>query len=163
MHERAGEVAVRVAAVLKVPMNDDITILFVPVFSTLCNAAFSLRKEVFVREQGVPEMDEVDLDDFTASHLIAILSGEVVGTLRLIRKDEHVKIGRVAVKATVRGRGIATTLMLHAMENLRASGRDRFYLTAQVDKVDFYTKFGFTAFGEEFLDGGMPHLAMRNY
>lgn len=144
-------------------MNDDITILFVPAFSTLCNAAFALRKEVFVREQGVPESEEMDIDDFTASHLIAIDAGEVVGTLRLITKPEHVKIGRVAVKAAVRGRGIARKMMLHAMESERSRGHDRFYLTAQVDKIEFYTTLGFTAFGDEFLDGGMPHLAMRNY
>ena len=30
----------------------DITILRVPVFSTLCNAAFALRREVFVLEYG---------------------------------------------------------------------------------------------------------------
>lgn len=144
-------------------MSNDITIIFVPVFSTLCNAAFSLRKAVFVHEQGVPETEEIDIDDFTASHLIAISAGEVVGTLRLIMKDEHVKIGRVAVKATMRGRGIAKKLMLHAMTSARADGHDRFYLTAQVDKIDFYTKLGFTAFGDEFIDGGMPHLAMRNY
>ena len=33
----------------------DITILPVPPFSTLCNAAFALRREVFVWEQKVPE------------------------------------------------------------------------------------------------------------
>jgi predicted GNAT family N-acyltransferase len=26
-----------------------------------------------------------------------------------------------------------------------------------------YEKLGFTAFGPEFQDGGMPHRAMRNY
>lgn len=30
------------------------TILIVPPFSTLCNAAFALRREVFVWEQNVP-------------------------------------------------------------------------------------------------------------
>src|SRR5690554_4413259 len=106
-------------------------ILPVPVFSTLCNAAFALRREVFVWEQRVPEEEEHDADDLTATHFVAILDGEVVGTLRLIDRPEHVKIGRVAVRGQFRGRGIARKLMVAAMDHGRANGRERFYLTAQ--------------------------------
>ncbi|WIY52267.1 GNAT family N-acetyltransferase [Devosia sp. YIM 151766] len=138
-------------------------ILPVPVFSTLCNAAFALRREVFVWEQRVPEEEEHDADDLTATHFVAILDGEVVGTLRLIDRPEHVKIGRVAVRGQFRGRGIARKLMVAAMDHGRANGRERFYLTAQADKLGFYESLGFVAFGPEFSDGGMPHRAMRDY
>ena len=139
------------------------TILIVPPFSTLCNAAFALRREVFVWEQKVPEEEEHDADDMTATHFVAVMAGEVVGTLRLIDKPEHVKIGRVAVRMAFRGRGIARQLITTAMAHARARGRDRFYLTAQSDKLGFYERLGFFAFGPEFLDGGMPHRAMRDY
>lgn len=141
----------------------DITILIVPPFSTLCSAAFALRREVFVWEQKVPEAEENDADDLTATHFVAIAQGEVVGTLRLIDKPEHIKIGRVAVRLAFRGKGIAKTMILAAMNHARAGGRDRFYLTAQSDKLGMYEKLGFTAFGPEFQDGGMPHRAMRSY
>lgn len=139
------------------------TILIVPPFSTLCNAAFGLRREVFVWEQKVPEEDEHDADDMTATHFVAVVAGEVVGTLRLIDKPEHIKIGRVAVRQAFRGHGIAKTMILAAMDHARAQGRDRFYLTAQSDKLSMYEKLGFAAFGPEFQDGGMPHRAMRSY
>ncbi|WP_137153024.1 GNAT family N-acetyltransferase [Devosia sp. FKR38] len=139
------------------------TILVVPPFSTLCNAAFALRREVFVWEQNVPEEEEHDADDLTATHFVAVLEGEVVGTLRLIDYPEHVKIGRVAVRQAFRGRGIAQAMIAAAMDHARARGRDRFYLTAQSDKLGFYQRLGFAAFGPEFQDGGMPHRAMRNY
>jgi predicted GNAT family N-acyltransferase len=139
------------------------TILIVPPFSTLCNAAFALRREVFVWEQKVPEEEEHDADDLTATHFVAVAEGEVVGTLRLIDKPEHIKIGRVAVRQSFRGKGIARQMMLVAMEHARANGRDRFYLTAQSDKLGMYEKLGFIAFGPEFQDGGMPHRAMRSY
>lgn len=100
------------------------TILTVPPFSTLCNAAFALRREVFVWEQKVPEAEEHDADDMTATHFVAILEGEVVGTLRLIDKPEHIKIGRVAVRQAFRGQGIARQMMLAAMDHARAMGRD---------------------------------------
>jgi predicted GNAT family N-acyltransferase len=50
-----------------------------------------------------------------------------------------------------------------AMDHATSRGETRFYLTAQTDKLALYEKLGFTAFGEEFEDGGMPHLAMKTY
>ncbi len=141
----------------------DLIVTPVPVFSTLCNAAFALRREVFVREQKVPEEEEHDQYDLTATHFAAISDGEVVGTLRLIIQPQHVKIGRVAVHASFRGRGIARKMMRAAMDHARAQGHARFYLTAQSDKLGFYQSLGFAAFGPEFNDGGMPHRAMRDY
>ena len=140
-----------------------ITILPVPVFSLLCNAAFALRREVFVWEQNVPEEEEHDDYDLTATHFVAIAQGEVVGTLRLVSLPEHTKIGRVAVRQAFRGRGIARKLIVAAMDHARAGGAERFYLTAQSDKLGFYERLGFAAFGPEIMDGGMPHRAMRDY
>lgn len=140
-----------------------IAILIVPPFSTICNAAFALRREVFVWEQKVPEAEENDADDLTATHFVAVAQGEVVGTLRLIDKPEHTKIGRVAVRQAFRGQAIARQMIVAAMDHAKANGRDRFYLTAQSDKLGMYEKLGFAAFGPEFQDGGMPHRAMRSY
>lgn len=141
----------------------DIIILSVPVFSTLSNAAFALRKEVFVWEQKVPEEEELDSYDLTAIHYVAVAEGNVVATLRLIEQPEHMKIGRVAVHQAWRGKGVARKLIEKAMADARAKGQERFYLTAQSDKLGLYEKLGFVAFGPEFMDGGMPHRAMRDY
>ena len=140
-----------------------LTILVVPPFSDLGNAAFALRREVFVIEQKVPPVVENDADDLTATHWVAIADGDVVGTLRVLDKPEHCKIGRVAVRQGRRGQGIARALMLAAMERARSGGSDRFYLTAQIDKIGLYERLGFKAFGPQFEDGGMPHRAMRTY
>jgi predicted GNAT family N-acyltransferase len=140
-----------------------LAILVVPPFSTLCNAAFALRREVFVWEQHVPEEIEHDADDMTATHFVAICEGEVVGTLRLVDYPEHVKIGRVAVRHHFRGRGIARQMIEAAMAHSRQHGRERFYLTAQLDALGLYQRLGFVAFGARFMDAGIPHLAMRTY
>jgi len=71
----------------------NLAVLRVLPFSTLCNAAFALRREVFVWEQKVPAELENDADDLTATHFAAVLDGEIVGTLRMIAKTEHTKIG----------------------------------------------------------------------
>ncbi len=142
----------------------DITLLAVPVFSTLCNAAFALRREVFVIEQQIPEAEEFDADDLTATHAVAIAEGNVVGALRIIATPEHAKLGRVVVAKSWRGRGISTKLLTRAMEIARAGGQPRFFLTAQHDKLGVYEKLGFVAFGELFDDGsGILHRAMKTY
>lgn len=64
-------------------------ILSVPVFSTLCNETFRLRRAIFVDEQKVPEAEEFDADDLNAHHLVAVTAGEVSGTLRVIYAEEH--------------------------------------------------------------------------
>lgn len=144
-------------------MPTDTTLLTVPFESDLGRLALALRFEVFVDEQKVPEEVERDAYDPTATHLVAIVDGDVVGTLRIVFLEEHAKIGRVAVRANTRGQGIARAMMLRAMELARARGETRFYLTAQTDKLGFYERLGFVAFGEEFEDGGLPHLAMKTY
>lgn len=145
-------------------MHDDLTLLAVPVFSTLCNAAFALRREVFVIEQQIPEAEEFDADDLTATHLVAIARGNIVGTLRIIWTPEHVKLGRVVVAQSWRGKGISKRLMQHAMALARDRGETRFYLAAQHDKLGVYQGLGFVAFGTPFDDGsGILHLAMKTY
>jgi len=141
----------------------NLAVLRVLPFSTLCNAAFALRREVFVWEQKVPAELENDADDLTATHFAAVLDGEIVGTLRMIAKTEHTKIGRVAVHRLWRGKGIAKAMMETAMAYARAAGQTKFYLTAQTDKLAVYEKLGFVAFGDEFEDAGIQHRAMRNY
>ena len=133
----------------------------VPVFSTLCNAAFRLRRAVFITEQNVPEDEEFDAYDLKATHVVALNSGEVCGTLRVIRDEEHIKIGRVVVAIAARGHGVASAMIEFAI-GLQPAG-SRFYLTAQTDKTMLYEKFGFVAFGDIFDDGGMPHIAMKTY
>ena len=143
-------------------MSDPL-VLIVPLFSDLGNLGLALRRDVFVHEQHVPPQDEFDSYDLTATHVVALDDGNVVGCLRIIFLDEHVKFGRVVVAASARGKGIASRMMRVAMDYASARGETRLYLTAQTDKLTLYEKLGFVAFGEEFEDGGMPHLAMKTY
>lgn len=141
----------------------DLLILAVPVDSDLGRLGLALRRAVFIIEQSVPETVERDHYDRTATHLVAIEAGAVVGVLRMVFLPEHVKIGRVAVALAARGKGIATQMMQYAMELSRDRGETRFYLTSQLDKIGLYERLGFVAFGDEFHEGGMPHKAMKTY
>ena len=141
--------------------DSSLVVLTVPVFSTLCNLAFRLRRDVFIVEQKVPEDEEFDPYDLSATHVVALSDGEICGTLRVIHDEEHTKIGRVVVAIPARGRGVASAMIAHAMGLQQPNSR--FYLTAQADKTSLYEKFGFVAFGDLFDDGGMPNIAMKTY
>jgi predicted GNAT family N-acyltransferase len=139
------------------------TLLVVPLDSNLGRLALALRRDVFIVEQNVPEALERDEYDAAATHIVAILDGDIVGVLRIVFLPEHAKIGRVAVAAAARGHGIARAMMLFAMEFARRQGEQRLYLTSQSDKVGLYEKLGFKPFGEQFEEAGIPHLAMKTY
>jgi predicted GNAT family N-acyltransferase len=138
-------------------------VLAVPLESDLGRLGLALRREVFVGEQHVPEDVEYDSYDDTATHLVALADGDVVGVMRVVFLPEHAKFGRVAVRRNARGQGIASAMMRVAMDSAKARGEARFYLTSQLDKVSLYEKLGFAAYGETFTEGGMPHKSMKNY
>jgi|TARA_A100001391_G_scaffold113212_1_gene76167 predicted GNAT family N-acyltransferase len=141
----------------------DFTLLAVPVFSPLCNLGFALRREVFVVEQGVPQELEHDADDMTAIHIVGIMDGAVVAVARILFKPEHAKIGRVAIAKSHRGKKLGARLIEFAVQVAGENGQPRSYLESQADKTGFYAGLGFVAYGDEFMDAGIPHLRMKNY
>ena len=122
----------------------------------------ALRRVVFIDEQGVSEADEVDGLDGHAIHLLAWDEACPVGTARLLVKGAVGKIGRVCVLPEARGLGLGAALIDAALSVLRTQpGVAEAYLGSQSHATGFYEKLGFAAFGEEFLDAGIPHRHMR--
>jgi predicted GNAT family N-acyltransferase len=116
-----------------------------------------IRREVFVREQGIPESDEWDGEDATSVHILATLNREPVGTGRLNRAG---KIGRIAVLPGLRGRGIGSLILDRLLEEARRLGIREPCLHAQVQAVSFYERLGFERKGEVFDEAGIPHVRM---
>ncbi|WP_043500486.1 GNAT family N-acetyltransferase [Georgenia sp. SUBG003] len=86
--------------------------------------AWAVRTEVFVHEQHVPVEEEIDELDTAPSttHVLALdeTTGEALGTGRLLSDPAHageVHLGRLAVRAVARGRGIGARLVI-AIEGL---------------------------------------------
>ncbi|GGA40181.1 GNAT family N-acetyltransferase [Pelagibacterium lentulum] len=144
-------------------ITSPLTLLPVPVFSPLCNLGFALRREVFILEQNVPEELEHDADDLTATHIVGIADGAVVAVLRILWKSDYAKIGRVAVARSHRGKNIGAQLIRFAIDHAKDQGQPRCYLESQADKTGFYERLGFNAYGEIFMDAGIPHLRMKNF
>jgi predicted GNAT family N-acyltransferase len=125
--------------------------------------ALAIRCQVFVAEQGVREALEIDGLDGAARHLLALWEDRPVGTLRLrwLDRGRVAKIERVAVLAAARGQKVGQALMGAALDLARAQGAGEARLHAQTTVQAFYARLGFTAFGPEFEEDGILHIAMR--
>lgn len=126
------------------------------------SAALAVRVAVFCGEQGVPFDEERDPLDDDAAHLVA-LAGEgerVVATLRLLAEDDTARIGRVAVLADWRRRGIASRMLACAVRRARDDGRTRARLAAQIRAKALYEQAGFSVESEPFEEAGIAHVWM---
>jgi predicted GNAT family N-acyltransferase len=125
--------------------------------------AFAIRRAVFVQEQGVSETLEFDGRDEEARHLLALRDGDPVGTLRLrwVEGGRVAKIERVAVLPRARGVQVGGILIKAAVALARTARAEVAMLHAQTVVQEFYAKLGFVAFGPEFIEDGIPHVAMR--
>ena len=119
-----------------------------------------VRETVFIDEQRVPRELEFDDRDPLCFHVLAF-EGEVpVGTGRL-DLDYGGKVGRVAVVATHRGRGVGTAVMdrLHAIA--RERNQRRVWCHAQLTAAPFYERLGYVRDGDVFVEAGIDHVRME--
>ena len=125
--------------------------------------AYAIRQEVFVNEQNVSEAEEYDGTDSSCIHLIAYENNIPVATGRIMITDGDYKIGRVAVLKSHRGQQLGLGIMQALIEACCGMGSNRQILHAQTSVRGFYEKLGFTAYGEEFDEAGIPHIAMEHF
>ena len=126
-------------------------------------AALALREEVFVGEQGVTVDADRDGRDHEALHLVAV-DGEMLGTCRmLVEPGGSARFGRLCVRASARGRGVAAALLQAAEAEARAAGAVRIGMYAQTDALPLYERAGYTPYGERFDEEGIEHLGMEKH
>lgn len=123
------------------------------------NPIREVRTEVFIEEQDVSQEEEWDGLDDQCLHVLALDDNDdPVGTARLLPEG---KIGRMAVLKPWRGKGVGAAMLELLMQEAESRGFAVVRLAAQVHAMPFYEKFGFTAYGEEFMDAGIPHYWMK--
>ena len=135
-------------------------------------AAYAVRSDVFVGEQGVPADLELDALDDDADHLVAYDGDRAVGAGRLVVEppgfegsDPHLgpvgHLGRLAVRPEARGTGLGVDLVAAVEARARERGLRVMVLSAQTHALGFYERLGYTAYGPVFDDAGLPHRWMR--
>ncbi len=119
----------------------------------------SVRKAVFIDEQGIsPELEWDGLDENCRHALVLSSQGEAIGCGRMMA-DGH--IGRIAVLPAWRKQKVGTAIMEALMNYARAHDYPQVDVDAQAYAIPFYKTFGFDEEGEVFLDAGLPHIRMR--
>jgi len=125
-------------------------------------AALALRHAVFVDEQGIDPAEEWDGRDGEATHLVAVDgAGTVVGTCRLLADGTVAKLGRLAVAAPARRRGLGTALLGAGEAWAREGGCERIVLHAQTYARALYAAAGYEAVGETFMEAEIEHVRME--
>lgn len=123
--------------------------------------AFLVRREVFVKEQGVPVELEIDELDPSATHVLALQEGEFIGTGRLvILGDGQAQIGRMAVLAQFRNQSVGTQILGRLIDLAKLQGIQKLILHSQVAAIPFYEKLGFKVEGPTYDEAGIPHRNM---
>ena len=122
---------------------------------------FKIRTEVFVKEQGVPEEEELDDLDSKSIHALAIINNSPVATGRLIPIDnQNAKIGRMAVFSNYRRSGIGGDVLSFLEKKAFDKGLFNITLHAQEYVKNFYLKHEYVQQGETFLEAGIKHVSM---
>lgn len=118
----------------------------------------SIRTEVFVHEQSIPQELEVDEEDRISCHVLACYEGQAVGTGRLTPSG---RIGRVAVAKPIRRQGVGFCIMNTLLDLAQQHQHPEVILSAQYHAVKFYEKLGFHPEGDIFMEVGIAHIMMR--
>ncbi|KAJ1964987.1 Acetyltransferase (GNAT) domain [Dipsacomyces acuminosporus] len=118
--------------------------------------AIQVRIRVFVEIQGFPLNVEIDDQDQVAKLIVVLAGDKVVGTLRILKYGEEVKISRVAILPEYQGKGLGKKLLEYA-EQFIATNEEytdcKFTkLSSRYDKREFYQKCGYVVKGSTYSE-----------
>ena len=123
---------------------------------------YKLRALVFNAEQDSPYPDPDD-DDPVARHVLCMDNGQLVAYARYFIDHDHATFGRVVSTKDHRGTGLSTPLMEHLLAGIKEyfPGKE-IIIHAQYYVRSYYAKFGFTSFGDPFIEADRKHISMKH-
>ena len=140
---------------------------FIKSFSELTTSELyqilQLRAEVFVVEQDCVYQD-IDKKDLEAIHVMGYFENKLIAYSRIFNKKEYFKetsFGRAIVKEKYRGTGLGHELVAKSLVEIKNNyGTNTVKISAQAHLKKFYSEHGFVTKGKEYLEDGIPHVAM---
>jgi ElaA protein len=122
-----------------------------------------LRSEVFVVEQDCVYQD-IDGKDEKALHVLGYKNEKLVAYTRVFKPGDYfnqASIGRVVVKENERQHKFGNTIMKASIEAIKTHyNESEIKISAQMYLKRFYNNLEFKEIGEEYLEDGIPHIAM---
>ena len=124
--------------------------------------AFEVRRQVFVREQGISEDLVFDEHDREALHMVVKDGERVIGTARVqFLADNQARLERMAILKRYRRKGIGKEMLLFLDAVWKDKQVQQVIIHAQLEVVPFYKLCGFDEFGLPFREAGIKHIKMR--
>lgn len=125
------------------------------------SSIIQMRREIFVDEMGYPAENEPDEHDNMAVYALAYADdGTPIASGRLYIDNDRFTIGRVCVLKPLRGMQIGDFIMrmlLYRAQDLNAGSVS---LVCPVDRIPFYSRYGFRPQGEVIDVYGHPNRLM---
>ncbi len=118
----------------------------------------SIRRQVFILEQEIPEGIEMDDDRIEATYVLALMDGIPIGTARWRTTKFGIKLERFAVLKEFRNFGVGKALVLFVLNELK--NEKNIYLNAQKSVISFYENLGFKVRGDLFYEAEISHRKM---
>ncbi len=122
-----------------------------------------LRSEVFVVEQNCVYQD-IDGKDQKALHILGYKNNHLVAYTRIFKPGDYfdeASIGRVVVKENERQYQYGYDIMNASIQAIHNNYNTiEIKISAQTYLKKFYNNLGFKEIGEEYLEDGIPHVAM---
>jgi predicted GNAT family N-acyltransferase len=124
--------------------------------------AFEVRRQVFIREQGISENLVFDGHDREALHIVVKDGEGVIGSARVqFLADNQAKLERMAVLKRYRHKGIGRAMLLFLDTVWKDKRVQQVIIHAQFEVIPFYKLYGFDELGLPFQEAGIKHLKMR--
>ena len=122
-----------------------------------------LRSEVFVVEQDCVYQD-IDSKDQKALHIIGYKNDRVVAYTRIFKPGDYfdlASIGRVVVSQKERDNKYGYDIMKASIKAIKdIFNESTIKISAQYYLKQFYSNLEFKQVGVEYLEDGIPHIAM---
>lgn len=113
----------------------------------LYKGAMAVRKQVFVKEQGIPETKEFDGNDFCAAHVVAYVQKNrrrlPIGTMRIRFFSDFVKFERMAVIRNFRKTEAAEDIMQYGLKYASEKGYRQVYGMCKKELLHRWERCGY--------------------
>lgn len=123
--------------------------------------SFRIRTLVFCDEQKISKEIEFDNLDQFCEHFLVYKGETPIATGRVRLKDNNLyKIERVAVLSDYRRSKVGSLLIREIIKIYSGLKDTKIILHSQLAVEKFYRNLNFSPYGKQFLEDGIPHIAM---
>ena len=125
------------------------------------NEIREIRKVVFNDEMNIPESCLFDEFDETSEQFLIKNNEITIGTLRLRKENDAIKLERMAILPKFRKMSFGLRTIDEVKKYCMTKNESKIFLDSIYDVRGFYRKCGFGEIGTIFERVGLPHIRME--